>query len=92
MRQATEPTPHHRADDGMRNRGILGWDLDGLRARARCSGVGHELHLARLLEGDEEVHRSLDRVGGDENAVVLRVSVGAIGDTESRTNLQDGSL
>ena len=55
----------------MGHRRVLWWDRDRLAARARRRRISHELHLARLLQGDEEVYGGFDRIGGDEDTVVL---------------------
>lgn len=47
-------------------------DVDWLDSASFPRGVGHELHLARLLQGDIEVHGRFDAVRRDEEAVVLQ--------------------
>ena len=60
VRTAAEPAREHASNDWVRDRALLRRDLDGL-----ASGVGQELHLAGLLQRDEEMDCRLNVGGAD---------------------------
>lgn len=68
----TEPAATKGADGLVRVFSLLIADLNRKLTTACSSGLCHELHLAGLLERNEVVHSGLDRVGRDQQAMVLQ--------------------